>query len=139
MDRTIAEAAARRFADKIDREFSDFSFGATTTASNESSFDMNKFREMLDEGTKLVRNARRNQLRFQVSRGHIGPALMSKHPIDGSTLECSYEQARVIHAEWPLEFVEAVDVDTALFRPAPQWEGHMFIPLFPPPYDLPED
>ncbi len=109
----------------------------STKAATALPLTLAKLEEMIREIEKIGRDMRRNQIRLQIELGHDGPMLRTKHPVDGTVIECSYAQALQIHAQWPFVLDTVVDRDTALFRPANIFDS--FVPkILPcPPYDPP--
>lgn len=85
---------------------------------------------------QMAREMRRTNVTVVVVDGHIGPPQVTKHPTEGTLIECSFTHAQQINSQVPLRLSRIISADRAHFEVAVP--GMSFTPLIPPPYYPPE-
>lgn len=139
----LEQALADILAQRMDRTMARLLLGnaaageETRAAPTQSFLDFDTLLRLHGQIANLRARVRRLSLTVGVDRAHEGPALISDHPTDGKTIECSYLQARQINAQIPLRLISVDSVDRALFEPRGD-RADLGYGLIPPPYDLPE-
>lgn len=140
-DDPIGDAAKRHIAQRMDEMMFKAMTGMTTStiasADAEKPFNLE---EMLRQWSQMERNWRKDNVTFVVDLGHEGPALTHDTPCDGKRVECTWQQANVIHQHWPLKLSKVNSVEQAEFVPvSPFYSGLVLKTLDMPPYELPPE
>lgn len=73
---------------------------------------------MLQQWSAAMRESRRRDVTVVVVADHIGPPQITKHPTDGTFIECSYCYAAELHRDTPLRLHRVVSADRAEFKGA---------------------